>query len=151
MEDTRDLEAVIKSAARAASRKTKSRGPSRPCCPHAEPSPAGSPGFLDLGLPGGCASSRLDHSFQIQTKNPCRVSKSQKRIPKPSKGVSQLSKPFKNESKRNHPSNMHPKMRFYAGNSISRRGEGFGTGPGAPEHYKICKNVLGFSPSGPLP
>ena len=49
----------------------KSRDPgeaSWPRRPHAEPSSAGSPDSWDFGLPGGCASSRLDHGFQIPSK-----------------------------------------------------------------------------------
>jgi len=55
-------------AASAASRKTRIRqstGVAVHRRPHAEALPAGSPGFLDLRLPGFCASSRLDHSFHI--------------------------------------------------------------------------------------
>ena len=61
---------MIKSAASAASPKTKiweSRGAyysSRPRRLHAEPSSAGSPGCLDSGLQGGCASNRLDHGLE---------------------------------------------------------------------------------------
>ena len=32
----------------------------------------GSPGFLDFGPPGGCASSRLDHSFHIPSRTHSR-------------------------------------------------------------------------------
>ena len=66
------FQAVIKSAARAASRKTKSQGPRsrgapEPRRPHAEPSSVGSPGSWSLifGLPGGCASSQLDHGLKV--------------------------------------------------------------------------------------
>ena len=48
------FQAVIKSASSAAVEPRRFRRPP------AEPSPAGSPEFLDVGLRGGCASSRLD-------------------------------------------------------------------------------------------
>ena len=51
----------------------KSRNPgelSCPRCPHAEPLPVGSAGFLDFGLPGGCACSRLD--YRLKAKISCR-------------------------------------------------------------------------------
>ena len=34
--------------------------------PHAEPLSAGPPEFLDFGLRGGCASSRLDHGLKVE-------------------------------------------------------------------------------------
>ena len=69
-----DMEAVIKSADSAASRKTKSRGPRS----REEPRPAAvrlpsrHPG-APMQLPrrrGGCASSRLDYGFQILSCSP---------------------------------------------------------------------------------
>ena len=93
-----DMEAVIKSAASAASRKTKSKrqdpGKRAATARQADGGRPGrfpgswSPGF---GLPGGCTSSQLDHGFQIQNKEP-QVSKTQKRVPKP---FQTLSNPFK--------------------------------------------------------
>ena len=58
-----NFHAVIKSAASAASPNTKieeSRGAS------GRRKRLDSPGILDLGLRGGCASSRLDHSLKVQ-------------------------------------------------------------------------------------
>ena len=49
-------------------RRPKSRNPGEPRRfrhPPAEPSPVGSPGFLDFGLRGGCTSSRLDRSLKV--------------------------------------------------------------------------------------
>ena len=67
-----NFQAVIKSAASAASRETKNQGPRsrgapEPRRPQAEPSSVGSPGSWSLifGLPGGCASSRLDHGLKV--------------------------------------------------------------------------------------
>ena len=57
------MEVVVKPAASAASRKTKSRAPRSREAPRRPPS--WSPGF---GLPGGCASGRLDHGFQMLSK-----------------------------------------------------------------------------------
>ena len=65
---SRDIEAVIKLAASAASRNADSRSPGdscRPWRPQAETSLVCSPRFLEFALPVGCASSRLDHGFQI--------------------------------------------------------------------------------------
>ena len=70
--DSVKFQAVIKSAASAASRKTKNQGPRsrgapEPRRPQAEPSSVGSPGSWSLifGLHGGCASSRLDHGLKV--------------------------------------------------------------------------------------
>ena len=70
-----NFQAVIKSAASAASRETKNQGPRsrgapEPRRPQAEPSSVGSPGSWSLifGLPGGCASSRLDHGVKFYVK-----------------------------------------------------------------------------------
>ena len=66
-----NFQAMIKSAASAASPKTKIQEsppqgePSRFRCPPAESLSAGSPGFLDFGFRGGCASSRLDHGLKV--------------------------------------------------------------------------------------
>ena len=59
---------MIKSAASASDRKTKiqessGRGLGKRMLDF--DLPGGSPGFQDFGLPGGCASSRLDHASQI--------------------------------------------------------------------------------------
>ena len=63
------FQAVIKSATSAASRKTKNQGPrSREAHVHADDGARlGSPGSwsLTFGLPGGCASSRLDHGLKF--------------------------------------------------------------------------------------
>ena len=144
---------MIKSAASATSRKTKSRGPRsreapRPAavCLPSRPSSGRFPGSWSpgFGLPGGYASSRLSHGFHIQnkehfpiqTKNPFQVSKSKERVPKSSKRGSQPSKPFKNDEKLNNSANPHPQKSFGTGNSISRPGEGLGHGPGAPKRRK---------------
>ena len=63
-----DVEAVIKSAASGASRTPKSRntGGQRTAAQHADGRGwLGSPGFLDFGLPGDRASSRLDQGFHV--------------------------------------------------------------------------------------
>ena len=69
--DAANFEAVIKSAASAASRKPKSREGSSRGVPRG-PRPPGeplsdSPGAASsrFGLPGGCASSRLDHGLKL--------------------------------------------------------------------------------------
>ena len=62
------LQAVIQLAASAASSELQCRDPSEPRCHpvvRAEPSFAGGPGFLEFGLPGGCACSRLDHALHV--------------------------------------------------------------------------------------
>ena len=61
-----NFQAVIKSAASAASPKTKiqeSRGA------NGRWKRLGSPGFRDFGLRGGCPSSRLDHSLKVELLN----------------------------------------------------------------------------------
>ena len=45
----------------------------------------------------GCASSQLNHGFQIQTESPCQVTKSQNGATKSLKSGLQLSKPFNNK------------------------------------------------------
>ena len=70
--DSVKFQAVIKSAASAASRKTKNQGP-RSRGAHGRrlglrtTGLGGSPGSWSLifGLPGGCASSRLDHGLKF--------------------------------------------------------------------------------------
>ena len=65
-----NFQAVIKSAASAASPKTKiqeSRGASGQRLGMRTAVPAiGAPGFLDFGLRGGFSSRRLDHSLKAQ-------------------------------------------------------------------------------------
>ena len=69
--DSVKFQAVIKSAASAASRKPKSRGSSRGVQDDGfgwrATASGHSPGasFPGFGLPGGCASSRLDHGCKI--------------------------------------------------------------------------------------
>ena len=77
------FQAMIKSAASAASRKPKSReGSSREVprgrCPPAEAVVLHFPGasFPGFGLPGGCASSRLDHGLKFP-----KIQKIQKGFP----------------------------------------------------------------------
>ena len=67
-----NFQAVIKSAASAASRKHKSREGSSRGVPRSRRPPAEAvvlhfPGasFPGFGLPGGCASSRLDHGLKV--------------------------------------------------------------------------------------
>ena len=68
-----NFQAVIKSAASAASRETKNQGP-RSRGAHGRrlglrtTGLGGSPGSWSLifGLPGGCASSRLDHGLKVE-------------------------------------------------------------------------------------
>ena len=105
------FQAVIKSAATAASRKTKNKSgtkiqgsPAEPRRPQAEPSSVGSPGSWSLifGLPGGCASSRLDHGLKVfsfsktrakhaqNTRKTCaKHAKSFKKFPNPFQTLSQ--------------------------------------------------------------
>ena len=77
------FQAMIKSAASAASRKPKSREGSSRGVPRGRRPPAEavvlhSPGasFPGFGLPGGCASSRLDHGLKF-SQNPKKFKKSQ--------------------------------------------------------------------------
>ena len=63
-----NFQAVIKSAASAASRKTRIQDPGEPTgdgSAGGRRKRLGSPGFLDFGLREGCASSRLDHSLKV--------------------------------------------------------------------------------------
>ena len=61
-------EAVIKSAASAASRKTKSRGPRSGQADGGRPGRFPGSWSSGFGFPGGCASSRLDNGFQIPSR-----------------------------------------------------------------------------------
>ena len=89
----KDVKAVIKMTASAASLKTKIQGsiavpavrmPSR--CPWAP---------LDFDLQGGCASSRLDHGFQILAREAARAANWIAATPK---WAEQLSKNYEFES-----------------------------------------------------
>ena len=60
--DSVKFQAVIKSAASAASRKPKIQGSPGDSLAGGQ-RPQGAP--LGFGLPGGCASSRLDHGFKF--------------------------------------------------------------------------------------
>ena len=111
---------VIKSAASAASRETKNQGPRsrgapEPRRPQAEPSSVGSPGSWSLifGLPGGCASSQLDHGLKVQL------------FPKHAQNMRKTcAKPFQNEQNFPNPSQTlakpFPKLFPIAANPFSR-------------------------------
>ena len=106
MATPRDMEVVIKSAASAASRKTKSRAPrikgSAPSgrCPLVEP-------WTGFGPPADFARSRLDHGFHI---------------PSHSHGPQPLSGPCKNNEKCNSSAIEDSDFIFLSGNQTAMPG-----------------------------